>query len=388
MSSYNDPPFIAGGIISNPRYFVGYEVQLDTITIRATSIAPTSINIVGDRRIGKSSLLYHFCQTYEQRVESRNKKSQNFLAVYVTLQQSQCWRKSGFYQVIAESLSEQWKKKLSFIDKNKPQIKQLIDNLDSPNLQSTDFEEIILMFQRISILPIICLDKIETLFEYTKEFNIGFYDHLRSLMDRNALMLVISSYQTLGIYSKKHQLTSTFFNLGHTEILEGFSDNEARDLVRLPKSKVSHLPEALAENKQKIALQWGNKHPYLLQLACLCLWDAQQLNRDLEWAEKKFKERKANINSYTKVVANIRNFCRQILKHLLRLPIYITRRAEYIGNKVGQIIAIGIGLVFILLVILAIGGFIAPKRIPKQFNDFLCSTLSSVLDFCEDGSIQ
>ena len=61
-------PFMAGPKITDPRLFVGRNEELHTIASRLTGEQPVSVNIVGRRRIGKSSLLYHFFQTYEQRV--------------------------------------------------------------------------------------------------------------------------------------------------------------------------------------------------------------------------------------------------------------------------------------------------------------------------------
>ena len=59
-------PFYAGSMITDPQFFVGRREELDFITSRLMAAQPTSINVVGERRIGKSSLLYHFFQTYEQ----------------------------------------------------------------------------------------------------------------------------------------------------------------------------------------------------------------------------------------------------------------------------------------------------------------------------------
>ena len=54
MRSYN-APFIADPIIDDSRYFVGYQEQLKTITDRTIAPQPTSLNVIGVKRIGKSS---------------------------------------------------------------------------------------------------------------------------------------------------------------------------------------------------------------------------------------------------------------------------------------------------------------------------------------------
>ncbi|MEH2081448.1 MAG: hypothetical protein V7K89_16045 [Nostoc sp.] len=63
-----DNPFVAAGMIEDPRLFVGRKDELYAIASRMKGDQPTSINIVGDKHIGKSSLLHYFVRTWQQRV--------------------------------------------------------------------------------------------------------------------------------------------------------------------------------------------------------------------------------------------------------------------------------------------------------------------------------
>ena len=253
-------PFCAGPTISDSRYFIGYQEQLDFITNRTVAAQPTSINVVGKKRIGKSSLLYHFCQTYEQRIETRNKNPRNYLAVYLSLQQGNCQNKSSFYRVIAEELSNILEKRFDLFRKPR----KLIQSLKANNFDTEYFYNTIIQFRDVGILPIICLDNIEALFNNPEEFNDSFYDNLRSLMDKNALMLIIASRENLKVYSNRKKLTSSFFNLGQVIKLKGLTENEARDLVRLPETKIPGSRAVLNDKEQQNALEWGEKNPYLL----------------------------------------------------------------------------------------------------------------------------
>ena len=343
-------PFYAGPLISDLRYFVGYREQLDTITVRAVSAQPTSINVVGEERIGKSSLLYHFCQTYEQRIESRGKNPRKYLAVYLSLQQGNCRYKSGFYRVVAEELSKNLEQRFSWFGQSRG-LRKLIDALNENYFDTASFYQVIVQFRNLGILPIICLDNIEALFKHPDEFNDDFYDNLRSLMDRSALMLVIASYQKLDVYSRRKNLTSSFFNLGQVIMLEGYTDNEARDLVCLPKTNIPSSQSVLNDQEQQLALEWGNKNPYLLQLASLCLWDAQQLNRDLDWARRKFND--------------------QILpKHIFflkwvfwLLPMKLGKIGRFVGANLGDIGDGIVGWCVIGIIIFAVFRIVPPESI-------------------------
>lgn len=268
-------PFLAGPKIENPQYFVGRTEALDSITSRAIGSQPTSINVVGKRRIGKSSLLYHFCQTYEQRVQRYGREPSEFVAIYLSLQDNQCRQEASFYHAVAQKLLD------------RPSVQgnpDLTAPLKGGSLDRLSFAEAMDEWKVQKVLPILCLDKIEELFERANEFNNDFYDSLRSLMDRNALMLVVTSAERLDNYSRKHRLTSDFFNLGHVLPLKELTEMEAIDLVRLPNPNAP----ALSPEKQKLALEWGGRHPYLLQLAGSFLWEARRQDRDVSWAKQQF----------------------------------------------------------------------------------------------------
>lgn len=281
MTSNSPPgcPFLAGPKIEDPQYFVGRTEALDFITSRAASPQPTSINVVGKGRIGKSSLLYHFCRTYEERVQRYGRDPREFVAIYLSLQDNQCRQEASFYQAVARELLQ------------RPSVQGNSDlriPLNGGALSRQTFADAMDEWKDRGVLPILCLDKIEELFDRPNEFNNDFYDSLRSLMDRNALMLVITSAQRLDVYSRKHRLTSDFFNLGHCLSLKELTEMEARDLVRLPQTTVPGTSAALSPEKQQLALEWGGRHPYFLQLAGSFLWEARRQDREVKWAKQQF----------------------------------------------------------------------------------------------------
>ncbi len=164
----------------------------------------------------------------------------------------------------------------------------LIQALTANSFDTDNFNQAMVKFRDQGILPIICLDKIETLLKHPNEFKDDFFDNLRFLMGLNSLMLVIASEKNIKIYRDQKKLTSTFFNDAQTIILNGLTENEARDLVRLPQTTIPNTQAALNDLQQKVALDWGGKNPYLLQLAGLYLWEARENNKTRAWARKKF----------------------------------------------------------------------------------------------------
>ncbi|MBU7584107.1 MAG: AAA-like domain-containing protein, partial [Nostoc sp. TH1S01] len=267
-------PFVAAGMIEDPRLFVGRKDELHAIASRMGGAQPTSINIVGEKRIGKSSLLYHFFLTWEQRVQNPSR----YVVIYLSLRQANCQTETGFYQAVANC----WR--------NHPKNQQFSLNnpLNSRLWNCQTFSEAIRYWKQQQILPVLCLDDFESLFDYQQEFDNGFYDNLRSLMEDNALMLVVASRKSLNIYGGEHRFVSSFFNIAHSIVLAELTTDEAIELTRLP-TRSTH-GAALSQDEQNCAQQWGKRHPYKLQLAGAYLWEARQTCKSIKWAKQQFDQ--------------------------------------------------------------------------------------------------
>ncbi|NET07543.1 MAG: ATP-binding protein [Symploca sp. SIO2B6] len=337
-------PFVAAGRIEDPQFFVGRREELDFITSRMTAVQPTSINVVGERRIGKSSLLYHFFQTYEQRVQRYGKNANDYVVIYLSLQQVQCQQVNSFYQAVAKELLKQHS-----VQKNS----NLTNSLKVKPLDGKAFSEAIELWKQEKVLPVLCLDKFEELFDYPQQFDWGFYDNLRSLIDRNCLMVVAASRKKLSIYSKQHKLTSDFFNLAHIMPLKGLTEAEALDLVRLPQTNIPSTQAVLTPERQQLALSWGGRHPFLLQLAGRCLWEAQIQNRPDDWAKAQF-EQQAPILSPPRFDPH--RWWLPLRWLFWSMPLNLGRLAKFIGASLDDFGNWTTGMLILITVILVVLG--------------------------------
>jgi uncharacterized protein len=269
-------PFIADRMLTESQFFVGRQAEIKFVMGKMANAQPTSINIVGDRRIGKSSLLYRICQDYENLLVSYHRQPIEFIVVYLSLADARCQGVDNFYQAIADKLLAR-----QVVNSNP----SLADPLRVRPLNGTAFNRAMEAWKSAGVLPVICLDDFETLLNNLQQFNDGFYDNLRSLIDSKLLMLVIASRSKIEDYRQHYKLTSNFFNLTQCWDLKVFSEQEASDLVRLPQGA-----PALTAPRQQKALAWGEKHPYLLQAAGMYLWEEQQQGHPEGWAEQKFRD--------------------------------------------------------------------------------------------------
>jgi uncharacterized protein len=272
-------PFVTSGKIVDRQFFVGRRNEIDSIIRHIQSDQPQSVNIVGDRQIGKSSLLYHIVQTYADRVNQTDR----VVAVYLSLQSASCRDVASFYQTLATELLQ-----LSTVQ-TRP---NLADPLRVQPFDEMAFARAVATWKAAGVMMVVCLDDFDELLDRGDRFNNNFYDHLRSILQDRGLMFVLASRQQLLRYSQQKKLTSDFFNVFDTHKLQEFTDAEAQDLVQKPDA--ANDP-ALGEERQALALNWGGRHPRLLQIAALCLWEARQQDRKDAWARQQFEARSQGV---------------------------------------------------------------------------------------------
>ncbi|MBN1812817.1 MAG: ATP-binding protein [Anaerolineae bacterium] len=340
-------PFVAGPKITDPRLFVGRREELHRLTAAMEGAQPISANVVGERRIGKSSLLYHFYQTWEQRVRNPDR----YVVTYLSLQDAAAQAEKDFYRAVAQALLA------------RPGVQRrssIAEALNQQPLGRKEFAEAMRAFQAQALLPILCLDEFEALFSHPRQFDDSFYDALRALMDDNALMLVAASLKPLDVYRRQHRLTSSFFNVGQLLQLGELTEDEAADLVRLPASTIRGAPAALSLEEQHLARQWGGRHPCLLQLAACFLCQARQEGRDAAWARERFdaEARRVPYSGY-----RLRRLWQPLRWLAWSLPARLGGLARGIGGAVDEFANWVIGMTILIAIALAVLGILTRTQV-------------------------
>jgi hypothetical protein len=191
-------------------------------------------------------------------------------------------------------------------------IESLHQSLLAPPRTYQDFSVLLDQFTDHVLLPVFCLDEFEILLKCGDPFTDSFFDRLRGCMNAGQLMFILASRRPLDVYAGDQNLTSAFFNLGHVVKLGEFSEEEAKELVGLPVDGES----ALNPEERQLALSWGGRNPYLLQMAGTVLFEAHQLEKSIRWAKKRFKEQQCRI----KPVSVWKRGAGWILKKMRALP--------------------------------------------------------------------
>jgi uncharacterized protein len=308
-------PFFAGGMLTDSKFFVGREQEIGSVISCMTGDQPRSVNIVGRQNIGRSSLLWHICHTYETRVLTYERQPQEFVVVYLSLKEIEEWGASRFYQEMARCLWQQVRDR-----------QVLGEPLLQKNMGYSGFRSALVKWKQQGVLPVICLDDFDTMLKHRQKFDNDFYDNLRSIVDGGLLMLIIASRKPLRQQKREYRYTSGFFNLFQLDQLREFSPGEAAMVLNFPigqsaKPSLAPLPKSLKErivskfagkkppeparslssvavlnaDQQKVASQWAGNQPYLLQLAGKCLFEAKQIGQSEAWAKQRFDDNSSGV---------------------------------------------------------------------------------------------
>jgi hypothetical protein len=193
-----------------------------------------SVSVVGERRIGKSSLLYHVAQLGTERLGA------DYVCYYLDLQR--VLSTAEFYARACAAL-------------------------DAEGDTHLDFERAI-----AGKKVVLCLDEFEQVVG-NRAFGPDFFSVLRSLAQTGELALVVATQHTLpDLYRDGAIPTSPFFNIFTLLRLGPLSEAEARELVKQPAERVGH---AFSEDDVNFILNLAGAHPYRLNVAAALLYEAK-----------------------------------------------------------------------------------------------------------------
>lgn len=271
-------PYVHRGMISDPEAFFGRQKEL--ARLYALLAEMQSVSVVGERRIGKSSLLYcaHFSQI-QARVPVYDFTSHVF--AYLDLTKLVKPTPTAFLRYLLEGLRHA-DERLSRL-----QLKQKVG--------PEEFEDFIDKVNGKGLRPVFLLDEFDIVAR-VEEFDLTFFDFLRSLANGRDLAFVTASTRRLMELCHASVMSSPFFNIFAAIPLGVLERDEALKLIKEPSNRASC---SLAEEVDFL-LELAGRHPFFLQIACFYLFEAKVRGEgvDHDHVTKLFKEEADNHFSY------------------------------------------------------------------------------------------
>jgi hypothetical protein len=273
-------PFFHRGPIRDRVYFFGREHE----TSQALSLLGNgqSIALVGQRRIGKTSLLFHLA---DSEIFTRyGLSSTEHLFIYIDCGGLASLDQPSLYRLFLEEISDTLADKTS----SSSQL-EILDDVTPITYRA--FERTLRGLIQQGWKLIVILDEFERL-SRNPQLDPDFFSGLRALTAKYPIAYVTASKRSLLelTYADASTLSSPFFNIFASIRLGLFSEAEARDLLT---SLAARGELTFASPLLDLLLDLAGPHPLFLQIAGFHAFELQQTKgatlTDADYAELRDK---------------------------------------------------------------------------------------------------
>ena len=246
-------PYLNRVMIRNTDDFYGRKSEVKKICARIGASRPQSISIVGERRIGKSSLLH-----YIYHPENRTKYLQHpndYLFIFIDFQEKHQIDIPQFLEFIIKSLLRECKKDLD------------LDSNLQPDYQ--DFKKLVSALDQNSLKIIMIFDEFEVVTK-NPNFDMEFFSFFRSIANNFNIAYIVSSGKNLQNLCHSSEISySPFFNIFSNITLSQLRENEAIELISTPSSACGGPLKPYAP----FIIDVAGYYPFFIQIACAILFE-------------------------------------------------------------------------------------------------------------------
>jgi AAA+ ATPase superfamily predicted ATPase len=252
-------PFAFGNPIDSPQRFIGRRQELQQIVSRLLSGGHESTSVIGERRMGKTSLLLHLSNP--EVLSSYSLDRDHYCAVFMDCQGLTNITPNRFWQRVSHKLG------LAIDD---PMLKLEVEKLKSNlNFDLFDLEDLFNIFNTKGKRILLFLDEFEFITQ-NPNFGADFFGGLRSLAIHSNLSLIPATRCELVELCHSDDIKSSpFFNIFATVILRPFSMNEYLELFQ---QYIPNLKQEFTQQDIDLIYQLSGGYPFFVQMAGHSLW--------------------------------------------------------------------------------------------------------------------
>ncbi|HXK59028.1 MAG TPA: protein kinase [Acidobacteriota bacterium] len=248
-------PYLNRLMIQAPEQFFGRRKEVARILARVGAPRPQSVSLVGERRIGKSSLLFHL--TWNE-VRKRYLEDQDgLIVVFFDLQQLHNLPPDEFL--------------LLLVGRIRQAVRETGRAVAAGTAQGgfLEFQNLLEEMNRKEVRLVLLFDEFDAITSNPR-FQKEFYAFLRSMANNYAVSYVTSSRMEIQSLCHSAEIAdSPFFNIFSNLYLRPFEQSEALELISVPSEKAGRpLKEYAAEIISMAGLQ-----PFFLQIACCACFE-------------------------------------------------------------------------------------------------------------------
>jgi hypothetical protein len=237
------------GMVTDRDAFVGRERELASIFTRLKQLG--CVSVVGERRIGKSSL------AYQASLRAVEQLGSGCRAVFIDMLSAKHHTLQGLLTAILQGLG----------------AKAELGAGSAPEMLAA-FEAAVREVRKRGGLPVVFLDEFEALGERIEQFGDDLLESWRSLGNDGQIAFVTTSAHPMDQVTRESGLTSSFYNIFAQMTLGEFAEKEAREFAQRA-VRVGRLEMG----DDVFILRVGKQRPLALQVAAWQVFEARQAGR-------------------------------------------------------------------------------------------------------------
>ncbi|MFA5875053.1 MAG: AAA-like domain-containing protein [Anaerolineales bacterium] len=247
-------PFTFGNPIKEPERFFGRKQEIRQILNRLLSSAHESTSIIGERRIGKTTLLLYLA--HPKVAESLGLTPDKFCLVYVDFQGLTDITPQRFWQRVLKKMAR------SACDSSLVSAIQKLSEQEAFDL--FDLEDLFQAVMDKGLTTVLFMDE----FEYVTQnpnFKSDFFGGLRTLAIHNGVALIPATRRELVDLCHSDEIKgSPFFNIFANVVLRPFTRPEVNELLEGYSTR-GEVP--LTPGERDLIWSLGGGYPFFVQMA-------------------------------------------------------------------------------------------------------------------------
>jgi tRNA A-37 threonylcarbamoyl transferase component Bud32 len=255
-------PFFSRQRITEPDCFYGREREIESLY--SAIITHQCRSIVGERKLGKSSLLTAVAQPAI--MERYGVEPARTLFLYIDLEGMASARREDFWIELLDRISLVLPPEAGGLRERAERM------LDAAELRFTTVRRLLRRIRDANLEMVLALDEFEGIAS-NSSFEPDFYGELRSLAGELGIVYLTASKRGLYDLTYHHTdtLSSPFFNIFSEITLGLMPEDEARGLLA-DLSQRGHGP-GFCEEEIELGLELAGPHPFFLQIAGFHLYE-------------------------------------------------------------------------------------------------------------------
>ena len=256
-------PFSYGNPIRDPDRFYGRRWEVQQIVGRLLSSAFESTSIVGERRLGKTSLLNYL--SHPRVAPTLGLTLDKYVLVYIDFQGLADITPTRFWKRVLGKMSR------SLEDDELREAVHQVRSLEE--IELFDLEDLFDLVADKGLKTVLLFDEFEYITQ-SPNFGMDFFSGLRALAIHYPVAIVTSTREELVELCHSNEIKgSPFFNIFGSVVLKPLNAEEVDDLID---GSLAHAPFPIAAEERDYLHQLAGRQPMFVQMAGYFLFEAHQ----------------------------------------------------------------------------------------------------------------